>query len=141
MQKKRKLVAVTTVCVVFCLSAVLIFSRGLFENSPEPPRLPAPEASYRTVDVVFATHRSQGWAVSTAPTDGRRYRICGATESDPKSGASSHSGVFQSGGRRVEFDVKVPTGKVVAVEGLDPIDGGPLTYAVLTRDRADSSVD
>lgn len=92
------------------------------------------DAAFRTIDDAFAIHLSQGWSLTSAPTDGRRYRICGATQSDPTSGVSACSGSFETGGRSIEFGVEVPDGTIVAVEGLDPLDGGPLTYAVLTRD-------
>ena len=70
----------------------------------------------------------------SAPTDGRRYRICGATQSEQKSGESSVIGAFQADDRSVDFDIEVAEGSIVAVEGLALLDGGPLTYAVLTRD-------
>ncbi len=90
--------------------------------------------AFRTIDDAFAIHRSQGWSLTSAPTDGSRYRICGATQSDPKSGVSSVSGSFKTDNRSIDFKVEVAEGTVVAVEGLVPLDGGPLTYAVLTRD-------
>ena len=95
------------------------------------------DASFRTIDDAFGDHLRQGWSLTSAPTDGKRYRICGATQSDPNSGLSSFSGSFKTDGRSIDFDVKVPDGTVVAVEGLEPIDGGPLTYAVLVRDVPD----
>lgn len=95
------------------------------------------DAAYQTIDDAFAIRRSQGWTLTSAPTDGKRYRICGATESDPTADASRFNGSFESGGRSVSFDVEVPDRAIVAVEGLEPMDGGPLTYAVLTRDLAE----
>ncbi|MCA8997722.1 MAG: hypothetical protein KDA80_12070 [Planctomycetaceae bacterium] len=91
-------------------------------------------ASYRTIKECFAIRQSQGWSLHQVPTDGRRYRVCGATESSPAISGNRFRGSFQAGERSVKFDVQVPDGKIVAVEGLDPIDGGQLTYAVLMSD-------
>jgi hypothetical protein len=91
------------------------------------------DAAFRTIDDVFAVHRAQGWLLVSAPTDGKRYRICGAMQSNPNSGVPSFSGSFKTGDRSANFDVDVEDGTIVAVEGLDPIDGSPLTYAVLVR--------
>ena len=96
-------------------------------------RADAGDGPYRTINDAFATRTNSGWTLTSAPIEGR-YRICGATESNPDNDADSIRGSFSIGKRSVEFDVAIPSGKVVAVEGLDPIDGGPLGYAVLTRD-------
>ena len=37
-------------------------------------------------------------------------------------------------GPRIDLLLAIPQGKMVAVEGLAPLVGGPLTYAVLTED-------
>ncbi len=110
------------ICIVLGVAA------SATRNSSRPSN-----SAFRTIEDAFAVHRSQGWSLVSAPTDGRRYRICGATQSDPNSGASSFRGSFKTGGRYIDFDIELPDGAIVAVEGLDPIDGGPLSYAVLVR--------
>lgn len=92
------------------------------------------DAEYRTIDDALAIRRRLGWSVVSAPTDGRRYRICGAIQHSPKQGLVSQSGAFMTRGKSVEYTVDVPAGSLVAVEGLDPLDSGPLKYAVLTRE-------
>ncbi len=92
-----------------------------------------PEVAFKTIDDAFRVRRDQGWTVTSAPTDRRRYRVCGATESDPQSGLKSLNGSFTASGKTIEVNVPVPDGMTVAVEGLEPLEGGPLTYAVLTR--------
>ena len=94
----------------------------------------ADEPAYRTIVESFAIRQSQGWELSKAPEDGKRYRICGAFESGHDPDRRSFSGRFSTGDRLVDFDIAIPQGTMVAVEGLDPLDGGPLTYAVLTKD-------
>ena len=91
------------------------------------------EAAYRPIEVLFEIHRDQGWSVVSAPTDGRRYRICGATQMVPTSGIDTFGGSFSTSGKTVSFEVNLPTDQAVAVEGLEPRDGGPLSYVVLTR--------
>lgn len=117
-------------CAALTLACIVI---GVAAFTPRNNSRPS-DAVFRTIDDAFAIHRREGWSLASAPTDGRRYRICGATQSDPNSGVSSFCGSFKTGGRSIDFDVEVPDGTIVAVEGLDPIDGGPLTYAVLVRD-------
>ena len=39
-----------------------------------------------------------------------------------------------AGERSVEFDIEIAEGMVVVVEGLDPNDGGPLSFGVQTRE-------
>lgn len=94
----------------------------------------ADEAAYRTIDESFAIRRSQGWELIQAPEDGKRYRICGATESGDDPDRRSFSGDVRTSDRVFPFEVAIPAGKMVAVEGLDPLEGGRLTYAVLQKD-------
>ncbi|MBA4031873.1 MAG: hypothetical protein C0478_13420 [Planctomyces sp.] len=95
---------------------------------------PARDSAFRAIDDVLAIQTSQGWAVVSAPTDGRRYQSIGTFYSDPANGEQTARGSFRGGGRRVDVVVTVPAGKVYLFEGLEPIDHGPLTYAVLARD-------
>lgn len=94
----------------------------------------ADEAAYRTIDESFAIRRSQGWELIQAPEDGKRYRICGVTESGDDPNRRSFSGAIRTGGRVFPFEFAIPPGKMVAVEGLEPLEGGRLTYAVLQKD-------
>lgn len=93
----------------------------------------ATSPAFRSVEESLAIRRSQGWTLVSAPGDGRRFRICGAAQSDPASGLATFRGGFRTGGKSVRFDVPIPPDTVVAVEGLEPADGGPLQFAVLTR--------
>ena len=104
---------------------VIVMSVGCNQN--------ADEAAYRTIEESFSIRRSQGWELTKAPEDERRYRVCGATESGHDPNRRSFSGEFRTGDRIVPFEVTIPEGKMVAVEGLKPIKGGPLTYAVLEK--------
>lgn len=116
--------------------AVAVFCGVLATDTDSQRR----EEAYRTVEETFAVRRSQGWELTKAPEDGKRYRICGALESGRDAERRSFSGRFSTGDRFVDFDVAIPQGKMVAVEGLDPFDGGPLTYAVLTKDLPSEKV-
>lgn len=89
---------------------------------------------FRKLDETFAIHRQLGWTVISSPNDERRYRICGAIgDNDPASEMSRMQGSFSTGGKSVSFDIPRPQGVEVSVEGLAPLDGGDLRYAVLTR--------
>ena len=114
--------------LVFTLIVIVMggFCAGCNQNADEP--------AYRTIEESFAIRQSQGWELTKAPEDGKRYRICGALESGHDPDRHSFSGRFSTVDRFADFDIAIPQGTMVAVEGLDPLDGGPLTYAVLTKD-------
>lgn len=118
-------------CASVLVTAAYVF---VFVAASLDLRPHSPDASYQTIDDALAIHRSLGWSVVSAPNDGRRYRICGAVQHAHRLRITSQSGEFKTGDRTVKYKVEVPSGSLVAVEGLDPLDGGPLTYAVLTRD-------
>jgi hypothetical protein len=129
---KRKLILIASILITSAYAFVFVAAAVDIPNYVDLQPHPA-NAGYRTIDDALAIHRSLGWSLVSAPTDGRRYRICGAIQHSPKQGLASQSGAFITGGRSVEYSVDVPSGSLVAVEGLDPLDGGPLKYAVLTR--------
>jgi hypothetical protein len=112
------------------VTLIMIVLGGMFVGCIQQ----ADESAYRTIDEAFAIRQSQGWELTKAPEEGKRYRNCGATESGHDPDRRSFSGRLSTGDRLVDFDVAIPYGKMVAVEGLDPLDGGQLTYAVLTKD-------
>lgn len=113
-----------------CLPFVVAVFCGVYATDSDSQ---SDKAAYRTIEESFAIRRSQGWELTKAPEDERRYRVCGATESGHDPDRRSFSGEFRTGGRIVPFEVTIPEGKMVAVEGLEPIEGGPLTYAVLEK--------
>jgi len=51
----------------------------------------------------------------------------------PKEESQRCAGAFSTRGQTVEFDFEALTGQDIYVEGLKPLGGGPLTYAVLSR--------
>jgi hypothetical protein len=129
---KRKLILICSILVTSAYAFVLVAA------AVDLPRYVdlgshTENAEYRTIDDALAIHRNLGWSVLSAPTDGRRYRICGAIQHAPKQGLVRQSGAFMTRGRTVKYTVDVPAGSLVAIEGLDPLDGSPLKYAVLTR--------
>ncbi|WP_197441486.1 hypothetical protein [Thalassoglobus neptunius] len=114
----------------FAVTLIMIVLGGMFVGCNQQ----AYEAAYRTIDQAFVVRQSQGWELTKAPEDGKRYRVCGATESGMDPNRHSFSGRIESGDRFVDFNVAIPDERVVAVEGLDSLGGGPLSYAVLTKD-------
>jgi hypothetical protein len=127
MKKRERVLVWCSVLAIICSVATAVAAvLGRPATEPDPAL-----RAYRTIDEVIAIHRSQGWKVVSAPTDGKRYRICGATRSDSSSGMPTASGSFRTGDRSVTYEIEVPEGKQYAIEGLDPIDGGPLTFMVL----------
>jgi hypothetical protein len=129
MKKRERVLGWCSVLAIICSVATAVaavLGRPALETGP-------PRDAYRPIDEATAIHRSLGWSVVSAPTDGKRYRVCGGTQSDPNSGAPSMSCGFGTGNRSVKVNIEVPEGKLYAVDGLDPIDGGPLTYVVYER--------
>lgn len=122
---------VVTLFTVFLLGLITTVIVAHFAQSVTASR----QNAFRPVDDLLAIRFDHGWVLVSGPADDGRYRIIGATESDPSAGADSIRGAFATDDRSIEFDLPIPEGKAVAVEGLAPIDGGPLAYAVLTRDR------
>lgn len=116
--------------VVFALLVCAAFASSPFWNTRT-----VDTRAFRTVGDLFEVRKLQGWTVLSAPTDSRRYRVCGSTESDPTSGAQILSGEFRVEDRFVPFSVPIPEGETVAIEGLDPMDGGQLSYAVFSRPK------
>jgi hypothetical protein len=121
---------VILLCIVACLVLAPVI---LHRPGTSPGATNVTIQKFRPIDELFSIRRSQGWTLVSAPGDGRLYRVCGATQSDPASGLQRFRGAFSGGGRSVRFDVPIPEGAVIAVEGLEPADGGPLRYAVLSR--------
>lgn len=105
-------------------------------SGPNDSGLPMATDVFRTVDEVFELPQDEGWTVLIAPGDEQLYRICGATRSQRSGKVSLLQGTFEASGQSVNYSVAVPAQKWVEVVGLEPIDGGPLTYAVLTQDLA-----
>jgi hypothetical protein len=123
-----------TILMVIAIVAGLTGAAVMVSTRPADSLAAAANSpAFRSIDESFAIRRSQGWTLVSAPGDGRRFRICGAAQSDPASGLATFRGAFRTGGKSVRFDVPVPPGTVVAVEGLEPADGGPLQFAVLSR--------
>ena len=132
-QRLMKRRSVLTAYATLALFFIAISVAAIYARNNERSR----DAAFRSIGDTFAIHESQGWTLTSAPTDGRRYRMIGATQSNPKGGESSLRGSFKTRDRSVDFVVEVPNGRLIAIEGLEPIDGGPLTYAVLARDLRD----
>lgn len=120
------------VFAAFVVSTFLLTVTGL-SGCADYSKSPGSEAAYRPIRETLQIRMNQGWTLVSAPTDGGRYRNCGAIEWNPRSGVASLEGSFAVGHRSIAYKIPVPDGKAVAVEGLDPLDGGPLMYAVLTR--------
>ena len=121
--------SIFTACGTLALVFIMIGIAAIYSRNSERAR----NSAFRTIDDNFAIHKNQGWTLTSAPTDGRRCRIIGATQSS----GPSLRGSFTASNRSVDFDIEVPTGRILAIEGLEPVDGDPRTYAVLARDLPD----
>ena len=123
-KSKLSVLLIAFVGMVFSATAIRAFlsTRGATDS-----------AAFRSVNALLSIREQQGWTVVSAPVGGNRYRICGATESDPKNSMPTFAGQFGTDTRSVSFQVSVPNGHVVAVEGLAPENGSALTYAVFSR--------
>lgn len=134
MKSANSRIAVTAVVAsAFIAMAIVVAAAALLESS-HATSATQERHGFQGLDETFAIHRKLGWTVISSPGDGRRYRICGAIgDNDPASESSNIQGAFSTGGKTVSFNVSRPPGVEVAVEGLEPADGGDLCFAVLTR--------